>query len=110
MGRSRVAMEFPMKPNPDKPLQPVRRRFEFDRRIPLALLFGLLLQTGGVLFWAGAAAERISEVERQTRANASMIERVVRLESEVMSQHETLGRIENKIDRLTAPDISRRSP
>jgi len=92
-----------MKPQLEKPLHPVRRRFEFDRRIPLALLFGLLLQTGGVLFWAGSAAERINEVERQTRANTSVIERVVRLESEVTAQHETLARIETKIDRLTAP-------
>lgn len=96
-------MRCPMKLNPDKPVPSLRRRFEIDRRVPLALLFGFLLQTGGVLFWAGAAAERIAAVERQTRANASVIERVVRLESEVMSQHEMLARIENKIDRLAAP-------
>ncbi len=92
-----------MKLNPDKQVPSLRRRFEIDRRVPLALLFGFLLQTGGVLFWAGAAAERIAAVERQTRANATVIERVVRLESEVMSQHEMLTRIENKIDRLAAP-------
>ncbi len=96
-------MRSPMKPNPDKPPLAARRRFEIARRVPLALLFGFLLQTGGVLFWAGAAAERIAAVERQTRANATVIERVVRLESEVMSQHEMLSRIENKIDRLAAP-------
>jgi len=102
-------MNFRMKPPiPEKPPAPPRRRFEFERRIPLALLFGFLFQTGGVLFWAGAAAERISEVERQTRANASVIERVVRLEAEVAAQHEMLTRIENKIDRIAAPRIIER--
>ena len=79
-----------------------QRRFEFDRRIPLALLFGFLLQTGGALFWAGAAAERIANVERATRTNADAVERVVRLEAEVSAMHETLTRIENKLDRMAA--------
>jgi hypothetical protein len=87
--------------------RPKDRRFQFDRRIPLALLFGFLLQTGGALFWAGAAAERIANVERETRGNASAVERVVRLESEVSAMHETLSRIENKIDRMATPANSK---
>jgi glucose-6-phosphate dehydrogenase assembly protein OpcA len=83
-----------------------RRRFEFERRIPLALLFGFLLQTGGALFWAGAAAERIAQVERETRANSGAIERVVRLEAEVAAMHEALARIESKLDRAIAPSGS----
>jgi hypothetical protein len=83
-----------------------QRRFRFERRIPLALLFAFLLQTGGALFWAGSAAERIAQVERETRANAGAIERVVRLEAEVTAMHETLSRIENKIDRMAMPFAS----
>jgi len=79
------------------------KRLMFERRIPLALLFGFLLQTGGALFWAGAAAERIAQVERETRANSSAVERVIRLEAEVAAMHETLARIETKIDRFGAP-------
>ena len=82
---------------------PKRARFDFERRIPMALLFGFLLQTGGALFWAGSAAQRISEIERETRTNESAVERVVRLETEVAALHETLARIESKIDRMTVP-------
>jgi hypothetical protein len=78
-----------------------RGRFDLDRRVPLALVFGFLLQTGGALFWAGSAAQRIAEVERETRANESAVMRVVRLEAEVEAQHETLARIEAKIDRMS---------
>jgi hypothetical protein len=77
-----------------------RGRFDLEKRVPLALVFGFLLQTGGALFWAGSAAQRIAEVERETRANESAVMRVVRLETEVESLHETLARIETKIDRM----------
>ena len=91
-----------------------RPPLDLDRRIPIALVFGFLLQTGGALFWAGAAAERIAEVERETRANSAVIERVVRLEAEVEAAHEALARIEMKIDRMApkapgARQILRRS-
>jgi hypothetical protein len=82
---------------------PKRGRFDVERRIPLALVCGFLLQTGGALFWAGSAAQRISEIERETRANESAVERVVRLETEVAAMHETLARIEGKIDRMSLP-------
>lgn len=74
--------------------------FRIERRIPLVLVFGFLLQTGGALFWAGSAAQRIATVERQSELNAGAIERVVRLEAQVTAMHETLARIEGKIDRL----------
>ena len=86
---------------PEKKVVKRRRRFEIDRRIPLVLIFGFVMQTGGALFWAGSAAERIATVERDTRANASVIERVVRLEERVGAVQDTLGRIEMKIDRIS---------
>ena len=79
---------------------PKRRRFDSARQVPLALVLALVLQTGGALFWAGAAAERITELERETRVNSGAIERVVRLESQVASMHEQLVRIESKLDRI----------
>jgi len=77
-----------------------RKWFEIDKRIPIALIVGFLLQTGGALFWAGSAAERIAAVERATRDNTSVIERVVRLEEQVVAMHDSLARIETKIDRM----------
>lgn len=78
--------------------------FRLDRRIPVALVFAFVLQTGGALFWAGSAAQRISEVERQSQTNTSAVERVVRLEAQVNAMHEQLSRIETKIDQLSEPD------
>jgi len=80
------------------------RSFRLDRRIPVALVFAFVLQTGGALFWAGSAAQRILEVERQTQVNSSAVERVVRLEAQVTALHEQLSRIETKIDQLSEPE------
>jgi hypothetical protein len=80
------------------------QRFRLDRRIPIALVFAFVLQTGGALFWAGSAAQRIGEVERQTQVNSAAVERVVRLEEQVSALHEQLVRIEGKIDRLGEPE------
>jgi hypothetical protein len=77
-----------------------RKWFEIERKIPLALVFGFILQTGGALFWAGAAAERIARVEQMSSENARVIERVVRLEERVASMHASLSRIEGKLDRM----------
>ena len=75
----------------------------------MALVFGFLLQTAGALFWAGSAAQRLAELERDRAAQASAIERVVRLEVETMALHETLARIETKLDRMTAPRAEARN-
>ena len=73
------------------------------KRVPAALVAAFLFQTAGALFWAGMIAERIGEVQRVTQANSAAVERVVRLEAEVADMHESLQRIEMKIDRLSAP-------
>jgi hypothetical protein len=78
--------------------------FRLDRRIPVALVFAFVLQTGGALFWAGSAAQRIAEVERQSQTHAGAIERVVRLEERVGAMQSQLARIETKIDQMNAPE------
>ena len=88
-------------------IPPKHTRFDIARQIPLAVVLGFVLQTGGALFWAGAAAERIAEVERRARINENAIERVVRLETQVGAMHEQLARIESKLDRLTIGAIGK---
>ncbi|MGQ0740920.1 MAG: hypothetical protein ACT4OG_01305 [Alphaproteobacteria bacterium] len=80
------------------------KTFRLDRRVPVALVLAFVLQTGGALFWAGSAAQRIAEVERQTQTNAGAIERVVRLEERVSAMQQQLARIETKIDQMNAPE------
>jgi hypothetical protein len=68
-------------------------------RVTIAIGAALLVQTALALIWAGAASERLSQLERRTDANAAMIERTARLEEQVRFISATLTRIEAKLDR-----------
>ena len=47
---------------------PDESRWKLDRHIPIAFLIGLLLQTGGIVWWASALSE---QVDQATTINAS---------------------------------------
>ena len=69
-------------------------------RVTIAIGAALLLQTALALIWAGAASERLGQLERRADANAAMIERTARLEEQVRFISSSLVRIEHKLDRV----------
>ena len=71
---------------------------KIDRRITLALVFAVFIQTAGALVWAGAAGERLSTVEETVAQGRGVAERLARLEAELESVRLQLDRIERKID------------
>ena len=70
-----------------------------DKKLPAALVAAFLLQTAGVVFWAGSAAERIADLERTVARDQAAIERVAVLEEQIAEIRASLGRIETKLDR-----------
>ncbi|MFQ5563869.1 MAG: hypothetical protein ACE5FO_09920 [Parvularculaceae bacterium] len=78
---------------------PVRGRVS-EIRITLAVGAAILVQTALALIWAGAAAERIAQLERRADDTSQLIERTARLEEQVRSVRVTVDRIEDKLDRI----------
>jgi len=70
-----------------------------DRKLSAAVLLALAVQTGGVLVWAGAAAQRIAVLEGQVAAHIPTTERLARLEARLDAVQAQLDRIEDKVDR-----------
>ncbi len=68
-------------------------------RVTLAVGTAFLIQSALALLWAGAAAERITQLERRTDERSVLIERTARLEEQVITMRTTLERIEEKLDR-----------
>ncbi len=66
--------------------------------LPAALFVTVLLQSAGALIWAGAASERIAELERDVAAKPVLLERTARLEAQTALVREQLNRIEAKLD------------
>jgi hypothetical protein len=59
----------------------------------------ILLQTGGVLIWAGREATRIEVIEQRLDRQSNIAERLTRLEEQVLAARATLERMEHKLDR-----------
>ena len=76
--------------------------FRFDRRISMALVMLVLVQTFSALIWAGAAGERIAHAEEEAGRVQELSERAARLEVQAGAMRESLARIETKVDRLRA--------
>ena len=75
--------------------QPPRPEFH----VTVVIGAAVIAQTALALIWAGAASERLAQLERRADANAVMIERTARLEEQMRFVSDTLIRIERKIDQ-----------
>ncbi|MCI5044178.1 MAG: hypothetical protein MRY72_05720 [Aquisalinus sp.] len=67
-------------------------------KLALALVATLMVQTITALLWAGAASERLGQLERRADTTGELIERTARLEAQTIYMRETLERIERKLD------------
>ncbi|MEO1658905.1 MAG: hypothetical protein AAFR65_14420 [Pseudomonadota bacterium] len=76
-------------------------------RLIVAIAGALTMQTIAALLWAGAAAERLSQLELERGRLTALEVRAARLEEQTDHLRTTLARIEQKLDRAllmeTAP-------
>lgn len=77
------------------------RALKIDRNVSLAVVMALVVQTAGALLWAGAAAERITQLERSAADVGLANERLARLEAQAGAMHAQLDRIEARLDALS---------
>jgi len=75
---------------PQKPLH-------FDKTLTLGLIVTILLQTGGALIWSGAVSARLKALENQNALQASVLERLARLEGQSEHIEQSLRRIEERL-------------
>jgi hypothetical protein len=68
------------------------------KRIPVALLVALAVQTIGGLVWAGGAAARIATLEERVAEQRLVAERLARLEEQSVATRASLGRIEERLE------------
>ena len=68
------------------------------RKVPVALITALLIQTIGALLWAGGAAARIETLEERVGEQRQVAERLARLEEQSLANRATLDRIEWQLE------------
>ena len=69
-----------------------------ELRVTVALGAALLVQMALALLWSGAAAERLSALERKSDATAELVVRTARLEEQLAAIRAQLVRIETKLE------------
>lgn len=67
-----------------------------DKRITLALLFAIVIETAGALLWTGRAAARLDELEQRQAAESDVAERLARIETEIADIRRTLESIDRR--------------
>jgi hypothetical protein len=78
-----------------------------DKKIPIAIIFALLVQGGGLAWWAATIEGRLSMAERSiVKLDGSQIEqradrdRMIRLEERIISMVEEQRRMNGKLEVL----------
>ena len=71
---------------------------EAMRRIPVAVIVALSVQTIGGLVWAGGAAARIATLEDRVAEQRLVAERLARLEEQSVATRAAVERMELKLE------------
>ena len=72
---------------------------ETMRKVPVAVIAALAVQTAGALIWAGSAAARISVLEGRMVEHRQVVERLARLEEQSKATRAAVERIEIRLER-----------
>ena len=79
-----------------------------DGRTVITVIVALLLQAGGIIWWASGIEHRMSAVESERPANHIMVERVVRMETLLTSVDRRLNEMNGRLESMRLPRPERR--
>ena len=78
------------------------RHWHLDRRVPVALIVTIIMQTIGIVWWAASISARVQVLERRLDEARSNQNRIVRLEANQSAVYQRLDRIEAASRRIEA--------
>lgn len=92
---------------------PVEKHWMMDKRIPIAVIVTMLVQTSVIIWWAARLDSRVGTLESfrtessisrgvDSSVDQAQSERLVRLETQFGAIDRALSTIETKIDQLRA--------
>ena len=66
------------------------KRWHIDKRVPLAMLLAIAIQSAGLIWWLSSLGERVNTLERNAASSSAI----------AMPQSDRLTRVEVKLDSL----------
>jgi hypothetical protein len=71
-----------------------------DKKIPLAFLLTLIIHTMTAIWFASRLNARVESLEAITRDNSLVLERLVRVETQLDGVKETINRIDQSVAKI----------
>jgi hypothetical protein len=78
-----------------KPARPEDSNWHLDKKVPIALILAIIMQTGGIVWWGATASERLNALERKADAAATQPERLARVETKLESVQDGIAEIKS---------------
>lgn len=69
--------------------------WHLDKKVPIALILAMAMQTAGVVWWGATTSERLSALERKADAVAPQAERLARVETKLESVQNGISEIKS---------------
>jgi hypothetical protein len=74
-------------------------KWYLDKRVPLALILTIVIQTADLVWWASNLTERVNSLERTREATAPQADRLTRVEVRLESVQSGIDEIKRLIRR-----------
>lgn len=75
-------------------------RWHLDKKVPIALIIAILVQTGTGVWWASSINSRVVSLEARNAASSDQPGRIIRVETQIENMNTLMRRIEEKLDRV----------
>jgi hypothetical protein len=76
---------------------PSGRKWHLDKRVPIALIFAMLVQTGGIVWWGATTSEKVSVLKERLDAIAPQADRLTRVEVNIEAIKDSLTEIKQAL-------------
>jgi hypothetical protein len=81
--------------------------WHLDRKVPVAIIITILMQTGGIIWWGATAAERLSALERKVESAAPQAERLTKVETRLEAVQDGISEIKSILRKEPPPSKTR---
>jgi hypothetical protein len=80
--------------------------WHLDRKVPIAMVVAILMQTGGMIWWGAKADARIETLERKAELAAPQDTRLTRVETKLEAVQDGISEIKSILRKEpTAPKV-----
>lgn len=77
--------------------------WHLDKRVPIALIVSILMQTAGIVWWGATTSERLNSLERKADQAATQPERLTRVETKLESVQDGISEIKAILRKEPTP-------